>query len=71
MGDNFSSDIQPGFFNEYSRAYHTEAIRCLHSTGKYVAVHIDGRLRGARTIANANENRIELMRDLVEKYCRY
>lgn len=48
MGDNFSSDIQPpGFFNEWSRAYYTEAIRRLHTAGKHVVVHIDGRLRGA------------------------
>lgn len=48
LGDNFSSDIQPPhFFNEWSKAYYTEAIRRLHAAGKYVAVHIDGRLRGA------------------------
>jgi len=48
MGDNFSSDIQPSaFFNEWSHPYYTEAIRRLHAAGKYVAVHIDGRLRGA------------------------
>ena len=48
MGDNFSSDIQPpAFFARYSREYYTEAVRRLHGAGKYVAVHIDGRLRGA------------------------
>lgn len=48
MGDNFSGDIQPPrFFNRWSRAYYVEAIRRLHAAGKYVAVHIDGRLRGA------------------------
>ena len=48
MGDNFSSDIQPpGFFHRWSRDYYTEAIRRLHRAGKYVAVHIDGRLAGA------------------------
>lgn len=48
MGDNFSSDIQPpSFFREWSRAYYAEAIRRLHAAGKKVAVHIDGRLRGA------------------------
>jgi hypothetical protein len=48
MGDNFSSDIQPPhLFTEWSRAYYTEAIRRLHAAGKYVAVHIDGRLGGA------------------------
>ena len=48
MGDNFSSDIQPPwFFDEWSRPYYEEAIRRLHAAGKAVAVHIDGRLRGA------------------------
>jgi hypothetical protein len=48
LGDNFSSDIQPPhFFAEWSRDYYAEAIRRLHAAGKRVAVHIDGRLRGA------------------------
>ncbi|MBI3920914.1 MAG: hypothetical protein HY318_05790 [Armatimonadetes bacterium] len=48
LGDNFSSDIQPpSFFNEWSRPYYEEATRRLHAEGKYVSVHIDGRLRGA------------------------
>jgi len=48
MGDNFSSDMQPPhFFAEWSRAYYAEAIRRLHAAGKKVAVHIDGKLRGA------------------------
>jgi hypothetical protein len=47
-GDNFSSDVQPpSFFNTWSRPYYVEAIRRLHAAGKYVAVHIDGRLRRA------------------------
>jgi hypothetical protein len=48
MGDNFSSDIQPPhFFNRWSRGYYVEAVRRLHAAGKCVAVHIDGKLRGA------------------------
>lgn len=48
MGDNFSSDVQPPhFFDRWSRAFYAEAIRRLHAAGKHVAVHIDGRLRGA------------------------
>jgi hypothetical protein len=48
MGDNFSSDLQPPrFFERWSRSFYAEAIRRLHAAGKYVAVHIDGRLRGA------------------------
>ena len=47
MGDNFSSDIQPPqFFEQWSREFYVEAIRRLHDAGKYVAVHLDGRLRG-------------------------
>jgi hypothetical protein len=48
LGDNFSSDVQPpAFFKEWSGRYFTEAIRRLHAAGKFVAVHIDGRLQGA------------------------
>lgn len=48
MGDNFSSDVQPPhFFNTWSRPFYEEAIRRLHEASKYVAVHIDGKLRGA------------------------
>jgi hypothetical protein len=47
LGDNFSSDVQsPRFFNTWSRSWYAEAVRRLHATGKYVAVHVDGRLRG-------------------------
>jgi len=48
MGDNFSGDIQPpDFFKQWSRDYYIKAIRRLHKAGKYVSVHIDGRLFGA------------------------
>lgn len=48
MGDNFSGDIQPPrFFRRWSGPYYAEAIRRLHAAGKFVAVHIDGKLRGA------------------------
>jgi Uroporphyrinogen decarboxylase (URO-D) len=51
MGDNFSSDLQPpAWYDVWSRLYYTEAIRRLHAAGKFVAVHIDGRLRGAITM---------------------
>jgi len=47
VGDNFSSDIQPpSFFNTWSRPYFAEAIRRLHAAGKFVGVHIDGKLQG-------------------------
>ena len=48
MGDNFSGDIQPPhFFDVWSKGYYVEAVRRLHAAGKCVAVHVDGRLRGA------------------------
>ena len=48
MGDNISGDIQPlSSFNEWSRAFYQEAVGRLHAAGKFVAVHIDGRLKGA------------------------
>jgi hypothetical protein len=48
VGDNFSSDLQPPrFFAKWSKPYYAEAIRRLHAAGKCIAVHIDGRLRGA------------------------
>ena len=48
IGDNFSGDVQPpAFFNRWTRKYYIEAVRRLHAAGKYVAVHIDGQLRGA------------------------
>lgn len=48
MGDNFSSDIQsPKFFVEWSDSFYSESIKRLHKAGKYVAVHIDGKLKGA------------------------
>lgn len=48
LGDNFSSDIQPpAFFARWSRPFYAEAIARLHRAGKKVAVHIDGRLKGA------------------------
>ena len=47
-GDNISSDIQsPRLFSEWSGAFYQEAVRRLHAAGKHVAVHVDGRLRGA------------------------
>jgi len=77
LGDNFSSDIQPPrFFDEWSRAFYTEAIRVLHASGKYAAVHIDGRLRGAlRMIQDTGADCADAvtpapMGDLTPEQCR-
>ncbi|MAG17140.1 MAG: hypothetical protein CMJ21_03620 [Phycisphaerae bacterium] len=48
MGDNFSSDIQPpAFFDRWTRPFYEQAVERLHRAGKFVAVHIDGQLKGA------------------------
>lgn len=48
MGDNFSSDVQsPNFFARWSRDYYAKAYEIIHSYGKKVAVHVDGKLKGA------------------------
>ncbi len=77
MGDNFSSDIQPpSFFNEWSRSFYEEAIARIHRAGKYVAVHIDGRLKGAlRMIREMGADCADAvtpvpMGDLTPKECR-
>ncbi len=47
ISDNFDSNIQnPRLFNEYSRDYYTEVARRVHAQGKYLAVHVDGEMRG-------------------------
>ena len=51
MGDNFSSDIQsPSFFAKWSKDFYTKAAAIAHSYGKKVAVHVDGKLKGAITM---------------------
>ena len=54
VGDNFSSDVQPPhFYNRWSKSFYDEMIKRLHKAGKFVGIHIDGRLSGA----------IEMIRD--------
>ena len=48
MGDNFSSDVQPpSFFAQWSKDFYTKAIQIFHDHGKKVAVHVDGKQKGA------------------------
>ncbi len=77
LGDNISSDIQPpAFWNTWSRPYYSEAIRRLHEVGKYVAVHVDGKMRGAlNMIADAGADCCDAatpppMGDLTPEQCR-
>jgi len=47
-GDNISADIQPPhFFEKWSKKFYTEAAKRLHKKGKFFAIHVDGRLKGA------------------------
>ncbi|HCU35616.1 MAG TPA: hypothetical protein DGT21_09210 [Armatimonadetes bacterium] len=77
MGDNFSSDIQPPHFIErWSADYYREATRRLHAAGKYVAVHLDGRLTGIlKTFADIGIDCADAvtptpMGDLTPAHCR-
>ena len=48
MGDNFSSDVQsPPFFSRWSKDFYAKAYEIIHKHGKKVAVHVDGKLKGA------------------------
>jgi hypothetical protein len=48
ISDNYDSTVQTEeLFNTYSRAYYTEVARRLHDRGKFLAVHVDGEMRGA------------------------
>lgn len=45
--DNLSSDIQsPRLFQEFSAEFYREMARRVHAVGKWLSVHIDGRLGG-------------------------
>ena len=47
ISDNLSSDVQsPALFNRYSADYYTKAAEMIHNSGKFFAVHLDGRVRG-------------------------
>lgn len=77
MGDNISSDIQPPrFWKEWSRPYYAEACSRLHKAGKYVAVHVDGKMRGAlKMISDAGADCCDAatpppMGDLTPEQCR-
>jgi uroporphyrinogen-III decarboxylase len=77
MGDNFSSDIQPpSFFREWSETYYKKAFDIFHSKGKKVAIHVDGRLRGAiKMIRDCGADIIDAvtpvpMGDLTPAQCR-
>ena len=47
VGDNHDSSVQsPDIFKRYTFDYYREIARRLHARGKYLAVHVDGEMRG-------------------------
>jgi uroporphyrinogen-III decarboxylase len=51
ISDNFDSNIQTReLFNALSRDYYAEVSRRLHEAGKFLAVHVDGEMRGALSL---------------------
>lgn len=45
--DNLSSDVHtPALFEKYMKAFYTELADLCHSEGKFLSVHVDGRMRG-------------------------
>ncbi len=48
ISDNYDSNVQsPTFFEDYVRDYYTDMASKLHKKGKYLAIHVDGEMRGA------------------------
>lgn len=47
LGENLDSQIvSPSFFEKYLVSYYNQRCQKLHKAGKFVHIHIDGRLRG-------------------------
>lgn len=46
FGDNLSAENIGGLFDRYLRDYYRHAAEVLHEGGKFVAVHVDGTMRG-------------------------
>jgi hypothetical protein len=47
FSDNLSSDVQsPSLFRQFSLAHYRSLAACLHTSGKTVSAHIDGRMNG-------------------------
>lgn len=47
VGDNHDANVQsPSLFKRFTFDYYQELARRLHSHGKYMAVHVDGEMRG-------------------------
>jgi uroporphyrinogen-III decarboxylase len=77
LTDNFSSDVQPpALFERWSAAFYREAARRIHAAGKYLSVHVDGRLKGLlRAMAGVQVDCIDAvtpapMGDLTPEECR-
>ena len=47
ISDNFDANVQtPDLFNRFSGDYYREVADRLHAVGKFLAVHVDGEMRG-------------------------
>jgi len=47
VGDNHDANVQsPALFKRFTFDYYQELVRRLHGRGKYLAVHVDGEMRG-------------------------
>jgi hypothetical protein len=47
VGDNHDSSVQsPNIFKKYTFDYYQEIARRIHAHGKYLAVHVDGEMKG-------------------------
>ena len=47
VGDNHDSNVQsPALFKRFTFDYYKEIARCVHEKNKFLAVHVDGEMRG-------------------------
>ncbi|MBN1541905.1 hypothetical protein JW992_07135 [candidate division KSB1 bacterium] len=54
VGDNHDSSVQsPDLFKRFTFDYYSEIARRLHAHGKYLAVHVDGEMRGLLQLLDA------------------
>ena len=53
ISDNIDGNVQnPAMFRKYSMGYYTYLANELHKKGKYLAVHVDGEMRGILSVLN-------------------
>lgn len=58
ISDNMDGNVQtPDLYNRYTRSYYSEVARRLHEKGKFLAVHVDGEMRGC--LGNLRESGVD------------